>query len=102
MDEKPTTRRSMFAVWRWPKWVLLALSVSAPILYLLSVPLVQYASLVPHEMGIDNGYRSWSAAKWYCAPGNWCANELELIYEIWDWEWRVLSDTFGTIKLKVP
>jgi hypothetical protein len=99
--DKPAfdAKRSMSVHWRrmWCAGI-----VTAPIIYFLSVPVVQYAALIPHQRGYDDEFKMWHAAKWYCAPGNWCSSRSETLSDAQDWEWRILNATFGEIALRVP
>lgn len=47
MDEKPAIRRSIYAVWRWPKWAL----ASTAILAILSSYAIAYFILVKPTYG---------------------------------------------------
>ncbi len=57
MDEKPVSRRSILAVWHWPRWVWCVIS-ALPIVYLLSAAPVRYGMAV---LGISN-HAGWITA----------------------------------------
>lgn len=49
MDDQPIPRRSVFAVWHWPRWKLVAAFIA---LALIAYPL----SVGPYAWGVTRGY----------------------------------------------
>lgn len=69
MNEKPTPRHSMFAVWRWPRWMWVVASIPSIVLtaYLLSFALMARLFPDPSDiLGISevHFWRIYSPANW--------------------------------------
>ncbi len=43
MDEKPVSRRSILAVWHWPRWVWVSIAVACVIYPLTAMPFIFFA-----------------------------------------------------------
>lgn len=93
MDEKPATHRSIFAIWRWPRWLLIAGIPLLLVLYLLSdAPAIW---LVHRKNLLRNIPRAVSVVDALYAPSGWCVENIEICKSIWDMQFEAMERAFG-------
>lgn len=94
MEEKPTTRRSMFAVWRWhvPWWAWCLVAALTPAVYvLLAIPIMTLALVLDWWMGQS---RIFSATREFFALAMWLGEKSEFIGLVLAWEQHVMLTLF--------
>ncbi len=92
MDEKPVSRRSIFAVWHWPRWVWPVL-IGAAILYPFAMMPAIYFMLrcgVPEETIIF-------VTRVFFWPVAQARNTVWWVYVPLQWEFELLERVFGQL-----
>lgn len=91
MDVKPATRRSIFAIWRWPRWVWVALVPVMPVGYFFSATPVGFAV---HSIFGSNPTAQLAYHTFY-HPVGWAYDILPRSFtlRLFDWE----METWGAL-----
>jgi hypothetical protein len=96
MSSTSNSRRSLFAVWHWPRWVWGIGITTAALSYILAYP-VLFFFIMTHR-GNPPPVSDWAFdALWmFFFPALWSADNLPLLERIWEWEYSFLEYLFGT------
>jgi hypothetical protein len=94
-DPRPNPpRRSVFAAWHWPRWVLWLIVPLLPVFYFLSAAPIMYLMVA---FGSHLPQRVILAMHWLLSPAIWSANNVEILGAVHAWEWAVLFQVFGQL-----
>src|SRR5438552_2977994 len=97
MTPEPTPpRRSLFAVWRWPRWTWCVVALLIPPAYLLLEPIGDYF-LMRYAVFHPGSDWAWKLEETIDAPARWCAKHSAVIGAIRKYETELLWRTFGPL-----
>lgn len=109
MSADPLPRRSLFAIWRWPRWVLWTLVIMTPLIYLLSEAPVAFMLLRSGSYTGDptlewvDDYAHVAIYEFY-APAKQCRNNSPFLQNVWMSEIQMMKWIFNEpdIRLESP
>ncbi|MFO0918532.1 MAG: hypothetical protein U0872_09485 [Planctomycetaceae bacterium] len=99
MATDSASRRSLFAVWRWPWWVQFAAIATNPLAYLLSWPVCFYC-IMADKLGPEPMPRWAFQLVWtFYEPAMWCGDKIPFLMEVWGLELSLLQTLFGELTI---
>lgn len=90
MTADPAPRRSVFAVWHWPRWVLASIAIACVIYPLTTMPFIYCCN----RAGVSNETASMIVATFY-APVGYASAKVPGVRRMLIWQLDVLEALFG-------
>src|SRR5262245_14243323 len=99
MSAEPTPRRSLFAVWHWPRWPWAVVAMVMPVVYQLSAaPVIyfryRYEFDVPDRKLTPAERIAVDSVETFYYPASRCKVHSSILRSIWLWELETMSELF--------